>query len=95
MKAKPSELAAAIKVANDAAEPIRAQLAPYQEQLESLKLQKAAIVNEYGEKIRQVRNSNKVAMSEFVKWRNEILTIPSEDDRCVAIDTKLAELGIS
>jgi hypothetical protein len=91
---KPSELNAAIKTANDAAQTLREQLKPHEAQIEELKAQKAAIVNAYGEKIRRVRDSGKVAIGDFVTWRNGILATASEDDRCTAIDAKIKELGI-
>jgi F0F1-type ATP synthase membrane subunit b/b' len=91
---KPSEINAAIKTAINAAEPLREQLKPYESQIEELKATKAVIVNAYGEKIRRVRDSGKVSVANFVAWRNSILAMSNEDDRCAVIDAKLTELGI-
>lgn len=91
---KPSEIAARLAEIEALAKPLRDQLQPLNEQAEALRQQKAAVVNEYGVKIRRVRDESKLKSAEFVAWRNAILAMP-EDDRAAAIDAKLTEVGLA
>lgn len=104
---KPSEIKAQIDEVEAIAAPIRAQiatlegqLAPHEEHIEALRQRKADMVNEYGVKIRLIRDGDKdkkissMPPAVFVAFRKAVNAAP-EDDRATIIDAKLTERGLA
>jgi hypothetical protein len=90
---KPSEITARLAEIATAAKPLREQLAPLDEEAESLKAKKAEIVNAYGVKMRQVRDSGKLTREQFAAWRDSVMKT-AEDERMTVIDAKISEFKL-
>ena len=94
IKARITELRKQIAPEMERIERLQEKIAPDLERIEELRQEKSAVVNQYGAKIRTIRQSGKLDEAAMRAFRQTVYAEPDEDKRMDMIDAKIAELEL-